>query len=226
MSSVSVEIGLGHTHGVKQVAIQCPFCHAKVTPKYLFLHEGVLFAFCPNSDCNKHFVLNSNGFGDFTIIQPNYVPTQKLFSDTIKRVSDDFTIIYNQAYYAEQVSLNQICGVGYRKALEFLIKDYLLSGISEEEVEKKECIKNKLLGKCISEDVTNEQIKIVAKRAAWLGNDETHYVRKWTEKDVSHLKQLIELTVRWIENEIETRALLADMPEGSNIGNRNDPTER
>lgn len=27
-------------------------------------------------------------------------------------------------------------------------------------------------------------------RAAWLGNDETHYVRKWPEKDVKDLKSL------------------------------------
>ena len=57
------------------------------------------------------------------------------------------------------------------------------------------------------------RIKEVAKRAAWLGNDETHYVRIWEEKDVSDLKQLINLTVRWIENEIETRQLLENMPD-------------
>ena len=109
--------------------------------------------------------------------------------------------------------MNQICGVGYRKALEFLIKDYLLVGLAENDTEKRDLIKNKFLGKCIEQDVTNIHIKTVAKRAVWLGNDETHYVRKWTDKDVSHLKQLIELTVRWIESEIETKELLDDMPE-------------
>lgn len=73
--------------------------------------------------------------------------------------------------------MSQICGVGYRKALEFLIKDYLISGESGEE--RKEAIKNKFLGNCIQYDVVNEQIKIVAQRAVWLGNDETHYTRIW-----------------------------------------------
>ena len=202
-----------NTKSVEIHAIECPFCHATVTPEYLFLHDNRIFAFCPNTKCNMHFILCADYYGNYTIIQPNYAPNQRLFSEIIMKVSPDFSLIYNQALYAEQVSLSQICGAGYRKALEFLIKDYLLSGIAEEEVEKRECVKNKLLGKCISEDVTNEQIRIVAKRAAWLGNDETHYVRKWTEKDVSHLKQLIDLTVRWIENEIETKELLNDMPE-------------
>lgn len=215
MSTFNVEIGKGATRGINIVAMDCPFCHARITPKYLFLHDDNLFAYCPNSECNKHFVLRVyyTGTGSYISVCPNSRPTQKQFSKIIQIVSALFPEIYNQAFYAEQISLNQICGTGYRKALEFLIKDYLLSRISEEESERREDIKNKFLGKCISEDVANEQIKIVAKRAAWLGNDETHYVRKWTEKDVSHLKQLIELTVRWIENEIETQELLADMPD-------------
>ena len=51
----------------------------------------------------------------------------------------------------------------------------------------------------------------VAKRAVWLGNDETHYVRVWADKDVNNLKHLIDLTIRWIENEIETERVLQEM---------------
>ena len=215
MSTTQVLNGYTSRTDIREVSIECPFCHSKVIPNYLFLHKDQVFAFCPNSECERHFVLEFSGLSHgYTRILPSSAPNQKAFGKTITRVSHDFIVIYNQAYYAEQVSLNQICGTGYRKALEFLIKDYLLSGIDEEETERREQIKNKFLGQCISEDITNEQIKIVAKRAAWLGNDETHYVRKWTEKDVSHLKQLIDLTIRWIENEIETKELLNDMPEG------------
>ena len=109
------------------------------------------------------------------------------------------------------MGLNQICGVGYRKALEFIIKDYLLMNISDES--KRDSIRKKFLGNCIKEDVSSTNIKEVAKRAVWLGNDETHYTRIWIEKDVSDLKHLIDLTIRWIENEIETQRLLASMPE-------------
>ena len=62
-------------------------------------------------------------------------------------------------------------------------------------------------------------IKAVAKRAVWLGNDETHYVRKWEEKDVQDLKGLIRLTILWIEKVKETERLLAEMPEGRYIDN-------
>jgi hypothetical protein len=117
--------------------------------------------------------------------------------------------IYNQAYFAEQINLDQICGVGYRKSLEFLIKDYLISKETEKQV--KENIRKKFLNNCIQDHVQNDNIKNVAKRAVWLGNDETHYVRVWANKDVKNLKQLIDLTVRWIENEVETERVLQEM---------------
>jgi hypothetical protein len=52
------------------------------------------------------------------------------------------------------------------------------------------------------------------KRAAWLGNDETHYVRKWEDKDLNDQKSLIEVTVHWIEMEAITNKILSEMPGG------------
>jgi hypothetical protein len=54
----------------------------------------------------------------------------------------------------------------------------------------------------------------MAARAAWLGNDETHYGRKWEGKDLTDLKKLISLTLNWIQAEELTQDVIADMPEG------------
>ena len=51
-------------------------------------------------------------------------------------------------------------------------------------------------------------------RAAWLGNDEVHYVRKWQDKDIEDLKRLIRLTEAWVLHSLLTDDYLADMPEG------------
>lgn len=210
MSVVDVLTGSGGRIKVERVAIECPFCHSKMTPDYLYLHKDRMFSACSNADCERHMILSMD-YSKFRVVEPNSLPRIKSFSDTIKGISPSFITIYNQAFYAEQFFLDQICGVGYRKALEFLIKDYLMQEIDDEA--KKESIKSKFLYNCIQEDVTDSRIKEVAKRAVWLGNDETHYTRRWVEKDVSNLKQLIDLTIRWIENEVETKALLAEMPE-------------
>jgi hypothetical protein len=57
------------------------------------------------------------------------------------------------------------------------------------------------------------RIQATASRATWLGNDETHYVRTWEDKDLSDLKKLIDLTLYWIGAEILTRELEASMPD-------------
>jgi len=130
-------------------------------------------------------------------------------SDDIEDVSSNFAKIFSQAEIAEQEELSEICGVGYRKALEFLIKDYVIRKNPNDE----EKIKKQPLANVIKEYVTDDRIKTVAERATWLGNDETHYVRKWEDKDVKDLKALIHLTTLWIQMEIETDRIKKEMPE-------------
>ena len=207
--SVKVLCGSSSYKDVAPVAIECPFCHAYVTPNYIYNYGNYVLAECSNTKCRRIYVLAyTDGFNR---VLPNSEPAKKTFSSIILDISPSFDTIYNQAFYAEQIGLNQICGVGYRKALEFLVKDYLISQSSDESFKEK--IKYKFLGNCIQDDVSNRQIKVVAQRAVWLGNDETHYTRIWHDKDVNHLKQLIELVIRWIENEVETKRLLEEMPQ-------------
>jgi hypothetical protein len=106
--------------------------------------------------------------------------------------------------------MDLLCGAGYRRALEFLIKDYLKS-LSEET--KHDVIDKAQLMFCITNFVTDPKLRLTASRATWLGNDETHYIRKWGDKDLSDLKKLIDLTVYWILSEMLTRELETSMPE-------------
>ncbi|WP_434503987.1 hypothetical protein [Prevotella sp.] len=196
--------------------LECPYCHKNQIPE---MYNAIVYrrtdlyyiqCLCTNTDCQKVFNIK------YDLITKNFMMIEQStqivreFSNVIKDVSPKFCDIYNEAYAAEQIGLGQITGVGYRKALEFLIKDYLISLDPAKDGE----IKNKLLGQCISCDVTDEKIKQVAKRATWIGNDETHYIRKWEDKDITHLKKLIDLCLHWIEAEIETKKILEDMPEG------------
>lgn len=198
---------------------ECPFCHKAIIPHVEYAYDNLktqtleVLMSCPNSNCCKSFIgyypffnTNSseyNGKVTFGALK------EKDFPEDISIISPSFVEIYNQAFFAEQHDLSQICGVGYRKSLEFLIKDYIISK-NPDETEK---IQKKMLGQCISENVDDNKIKTVAKRAAWLGNDETHYVRKWQGKDLQDLKRLIDLTLHWIEMELLTNEIENDMPE-------------
>jgi len=125
----------------------------------------------------------------------------------VAEVSPTFKTIYEQASAAENYGLDQISGVGYRKALEFLIKDFCIYKMPDDE----EKIKSSLLGQVISNHVEDANLKTCANRAAWLGNDETHYVRKWEDKDINDLKTLIELSCVWIKSNVLTEKYLEEM---------------
>lgn len=51
-------------------------------------------------------------------------PSCKEFDSEIQEISPSFVKIYNQALAAEELNLSEIAGMGYRKSLEFLIKDF------------------------------------------------------------------------------------------------------
>jgi len=203
----------------------CPLCHNGIDPI-------AISAFCNNKKWNKddclqvvyrctkkecrnifisYYSAKDYGCGSFEYKHSKPInKKEQNFTDVIKGLSPNFCLIYNQSHSAEQDGLAEICGVGYRKALEFLVKDYLI----KKNPEKEEEVKAKLLGSCISEYITSENIKKIARRAVWLGNDETHYVRKWEGKDLHDLKRLIDITIYWMEAEKLTEEAETEMPDG------------
>jgi hypothetical protein len=108
---------------------------------------------------------------------------------------------------ADYHGLDDVFGMALRKAFEFLIKDYCIS----KHPDKEETIKDTFLGTVIKNYVSDTNIKICAERATWLGNDETHYERRWTGHDVKDLHTLIKLTLNWISNEQLTASYLESM---------------
>ena len=168
---------------------------------------------CPLQDCERYFICRyKSGVGKNQFLFSESVPltirTSKC-DETIQTISPDFVAVYREAEEADLRNLKLVCGPGYRKALEFLIKDYVI----KLNPQKAEEIKKLLLGKCISDFVKDGQVKMVAARAVWLGNDETHYLRKWEDKNLKDLKRLITLTVHWIDMAELTKAAIKDMPE-------------
>ena len=125
-----------------------------------------------------------------------YLETITEFEKNICDLSPRFVEIYHQAEKAEQAGLSEICGMGYRKALEFLIKDYLIKNNPENE--------EKIAGEFLSTSINrieNSRIKTLAKGSAWLGNDECHYIRKHEDYSIADLKVFINAVVAFINSE-------------------------
>lgn len=124
-------------------------------------------------------------------------PLLEYFSDIITKISPRFSVIFNQAEKAEYYNLDEICGMGYRKSFEFLIKDYLifLNLMSLEEANQ-----NFKLQECINLYKEKSPIlRQLATKIGYLGNDFCHYCRKYLDKDIKDLKEMIFLLCEWIE---------------------------
>jgi hypothetical protein len=117
----------------------------------------------------------------------------------VDRVSSRFGILYNQSSAAESLGLEEIAGTGYRKALEFLIKDYCIALRPAENVK----IAQKFLKAVIDDYVPEGKLKTAATLTTWLGNDEGHYERRWVDSDLQDLKALLKLTITFVEEEVQ-----------------------
>lgn len=193
---------------------KCPICNSSIAPvekSKFFNSDSKMYFFmfeCPA--CNKGFITHYNYTNERKIkndisynmlkLVNSYpkVPELHQFDENIKKLSSNFCEIFNQAYVAEQMNLNEIAGIGYRKALEFLIKDYCIDKNKEQE----EKIKKEPLSQVITNYILSDKIKNLAKASIWIGNDETHYVRKYEDKDIKDLKRFISATVAYITYEL------------------------
>ena len=193
---------------------KCPICNSSIAPvekSNFFNSDSKMYFFmfeCPA--CSKGFITHYNYTNERKIknnisynmlkLVNSYpkVPELHQFDENIKKLSSNFCEIFNQAYVAEQMNLNEIAGIGYRKALEFLIKDYCIDKNKEQE----EKIKKEPLSQVITNYILSDKIRNLAKASIWIGNDETHYVRKYEDKDIKDLKRFISATVAYITYEL------------------------
>jgi len=203
----------------------CPLCHKGIVPKYLMGYlgdekkvytegpdrEAQIVYQCPRNECSQIFIVYythyqyrpSTGRRDEQFRYDGAAPylfEEERFSEEVNSVSELFEKIYNQAFWAEKRKLTHIAGPGYRKALEFLVKDYLC----HLHPEKCDTVKKTALGSLINDWVKDPNIKTCAERATWIGNDETHYLRIYENADLQDLRDLISLTVNWVHNSILT----------------------
>lgn len=179
-------------------------------------HQGIaLFScqLCGSTSIHFLFVYNENHGADIThYISFKSIPsleTENLnFSNIIQKMFPSFCKIYIQSGKAENEELDQIAGMGYRKALEFLVTDYLIEypvdGVSEDWLKNP----NISLGNKISK-LPNVKIQKLAKAISFIGNDETHYSRRHPEYDVDSIKIFIRILISEIENEIEYEKAVA-----------------
>lgn len=197
---------------VEEVGV-CPCCHIATSPTFIngylissrennITTTAFVILYCTN--CKQLYIAKyyfQSSFGDKDIsVYPAVVYPQsvniKPFSDNIISLSPMFVETYKQACHAEtNENTSGLAGLGYRKSLEFLIKDYLINLKHQD----KNTIIQLELGKCIEK--LEKDIQYIAQASVWLGNDEAHYFKKNVDYSIQDLKNFIDCLIVEIERE-------------------------
>lgn len=210
------------TQKVKYTPVtECPSCKSSLDPRHIshaVTYKDGAFYFCASEYCplcgesfiatyslsNAHFdnkdpstlrALDSVSCHANTLLscEPQKVRPAS-FDKGLETLSPQFVKIYNQALAAESYKLDEIAGMGYRKSLEFLIKDFAIFKNPEDE----DVIKSMPLARCINAYIEDPSIKTLVERSVWLGNDETHYVRKHESYNIADMKRFIKAATYFI----------------------------
>lgn len=162
---------------------------------YLFLFQCHL---CNEMFIGRYLKNNTEFYQDGKILRnkffyPNAEFEKKVFPPEINAISSHFVEIYNQSAKAEHYGCIDIAGAGYRKATEFLIRDFA------KKIHRKKG--KEINATTATRNVINNflqdfpELREAADAALDLGNDETHYLKNYKSYDLEDLKDFLEITV-------------------------------
>lgn len=190
---------------------ECPNCHKSIESIYrgnIFVEDESMFYVCfICSSCRKTFLARYYYSDNSYLTYPNKVlggtKKHKEHSAEIIELSSEFVSIYDEALTAEHEGLETLSAMGYRLALEHLIKAYCIRLHPNE----KQAINENSLSTCIKKHLPDD-IKELLEKTSWLGNDYAHVVNKHENITFKEYKELVDICILEIEKEIKKAILL------------------
>lgn len=190
--------------------MNCPYCSVivdgiQVSSNNLSLengmHGGIVVYRCTH--CLKLFMVTYviNTHDQTSFIENIYPPVRLSYqSERINKLSPRFIDIYNQALLAESNESYDIAAMGFRAALEILVKDFAIRelGVPEKDVADKRLVD------AIGDYLNEKPLVNTADVIRILGNGYTHYVNKYSEYDFDVLKQYMEVFIQLVETKLLT----------------------
>lgn len=187
---------------------ECPHCHNNIMPEIIHLEHGrdnsqkpILLVRC--TVCNKYYALEFDVKFEagqrIAYVQPYwYEPRVNVqLPNQIDEIIPEFRDIYEQAEIANEIGLDWIAGMGYRRALEFLVKKYLVYKYPDSNKDFLALTLNQAI-----KEIDDEKLQKTAKFSSYLGNDESHILVKFEDKDIDDLKLLINKLTNDIASDI------------------------
>jgi len=200
--------GHGASRTFGEVPETCPHCHHHVYPRRLdacaTVPDGtrVDFAFqCARPECRRIFVgryvPGPDGELDLDAVSPATARRESIPPE-VEAFSAGFVETFGQANDAEARGHTRLAALGYRAALDRLVREYLMREHPESAAE----IRALPLAGCIAAYVDNPRVKAAAARTPALTSGDD-------EEAVAELKVLLRLAINWVDNVLLERTYLA-----------------
>lgn len=202
-----------------KITAHCPYCGTCINPdlkqqsNFLDYNDMRLvllthYVWC----CKKYFLsvhevyFNSvnTWVANLLTTYPNQKGTQ--LPPAFNKISPRFVDLYNQSYWAEQNNYTELAGSGYRNAMEVLIKDYakVELGATDEDIRKCPNLQDAII-----KYLPEYNMQLPAHVVRLIGNDYTHYERRYINLEVDILKDYLNILMLYIK----ARYLINHPPE-------------
>ncbi|WP_343329321.1 hypothetical protein [Polaribacter staleyi] len=202
----------------------CPHCHVVNEPEFKHMEHThsleenrqiITLWRCTHSKCNRHFPILYERFEGYKYEFIRFLdglpkgpewpePILNLKSgnneDIEKDLQSRFIETYLQSLTAENEGLYEIAGMGFRKSVEYLVKDWAIQSNPKDA----EIINKLWLGEVIKKYYEGD-LKGILERASWLGNDQAHYNKLFEEYDIKVLKELINLIMVELDRQFKLK---------------------
>lgn len=191
---------------VNSVPDRCPGCHSEITPNYISsdfhqengFKEYAILCSCPLPNCARVFEASytwdvyANAW-ELAGIESGEEGMHESAASHAAGISGSFNIIYNQALKAEQENLPELSCLGYKKALECLVRDFLILKYPQDELS----IRNSTVVVCINKYFEDETIKEITRRTFAPETDLGSGSQLMDNPE--DLKKLVKIIGSWIE---------------------------
>ena len=182
----------------------CPYCGSKTHSTYVTdvclnynsVDEYVSVAWLADC-CSRIYIVNYLfNFNRQTLDFISHYPAQDPgpMPENMADISPRFVTLYSQARTAEGHEHYELAACGYRNAIEVLIKDFAINVLDRDRKE----VESKSLFKAIEDYLPKELIN-TSDVVRILGNDNTHYLRKYEDINFAELKNYLDIFMMQIE---------------------------
>ena len=190
---------------IAEYPLECPHCNAYGTATIVaqsnILYDNYMYhLFILQNECcsgiSQAVYKVRGGRGELIGLLPVVFATPSL-PESLEKISPRFVKLYTQCFNAEQQGCFELAGSGYRNAIEVLVKDFAINELQASETE----VTKKTLAKAIETYLPNINLAQSADVVRVLGNDHTHYERKYDDIDFQVLKRYLQIFINNIDCE-------------------------